>query len=365
MKRMIHVKMKKVVPCPRILALFQKRIDGDDSLLELARLRFSQAGLGAEFYAETPEELDYLLQFRPHPETPAAVHLKRGLDMLDEGGRTYISDFAARAGRRVFGLVVHDQKEIATQLDAYAKAMGELDLLLPTDDGPHVFIEYASGLDTDVFIALFHKLRDLRNVSACIDTGHVGIWKAREVFSQINPGSDVCNISTTDQRLSDLVEDISCAVEAALPETLRVVRELAALGKPLHLHLHDGHPLSAASPFGVSDHMSFLDTVPLPFEFRGKRSLDLMYGPSGLSSIVSASLGILTPDKASFSLEIHPGSGRIPLDDASHLFDHWSDRTNAEKMNFWLATLNQNEKLIEQTCRQFYGNRIGNNRDVT
>jgi hypothetical protein len=355
LKRTMPGKGKKAVPCPRILALFQKRIDGDDALLQLARLRFSQAGLGTEFYAETPEELDYLLHFKPHPETPAAVHLKRGLDVLDTGGRTNISDFAARARGRIFGLVVHDQMEISTQFDAYTKALGELDLLLQAENGPHLFIEYAAGLDTKAFVDLFRKVRGLENVSACIDTGHVGIWKAREVFSQIHPGSDVCNIRTSDPGVSDLMEDIVRAVEAALPETLRVVRELAALGKPLHLHLHDGHPLSAANPFGVSDHMSFLDAVPLPFEFRGKESLDLMYGPSGLSSIVSTSLGKLTPDKVSFSLEIHPGRGRIPIDNAPHLFDHWSDRTNAERMNFWLAVLAQNEKLIEQTCRQFHG----------
>lgn len=44
--------------CPRILALFQKRIEGDDALLQLAGLRFKEAGLGTEFYAETTAELD-------------------------------------------------------------------------------------------------------------------------------------------------------------------------------------------------------------------------------------------------------------------------------------------------------------------
>src|ERR1019366_7467093 len=42
---------------PRILALFQKRIEGDDSLLRLAGLRFRQTGLGTEVYAGTPDEL--------------------------------------------------------------------------------------------------------------------------------------------------------------------------------------------------------------------------------------------------------------------------------------------------------------------
>ena len=35
---------------PLTLGLFEKRIDGDDCLLDLARLRFQQAGLGAEMH---------------------------------------------------------------------------------------------------------------------------------------------------------------------------------------------------------------------------------------------------------------------------------------------------------------------------
>jgi len=39
----------------KTLGLFDKRIEGDDRLLELARLRFRQAGLGAELHAGSPE----------------------------------------------------------------------------------------------------------------------------------------------------------------------------------------------------------------------------------------------------------------------------------------------------------------------
>lgn len=342
---------------PRILGLFQKRIEGDDALLQLARFRFSQAGLGTEFYAETAEELEYLLQFRPHPETSAAVHLNRELNILDKAAREGIARFAAKAGRRVFGLIVHDQAEAATRADEYTGALRELDSLLRVENAPYLFIEYASGLETEAFMDLFRNIRDLRRISACIDTGHVGIWKTREAFSELHPQRDVCAMKAYDQGIKDLMGDICRAVDSALPETLRVVRELGALGKPLHFHLHDGHPLSDSGPFGLSDHMSFLDTIPLPFEFDGRRSLDLMYGLPGLASIVAESLEILPPDKISFSLEIHPGSGRLPLNDASHLFGHWRDKTNAERMNFWLAVLSHNKKLVEEACRQFYENK--------
>ena len=38
-------------------ALFYRRVDGDDALLQLAGLRFAQAGLAAESYADSPGEL--------------------------------------------------------------------------------------------------------------------------------------------------------------------------------------------------------------------------------------------------------------------------------------------------------------------
>ena len=46
-------------------ALFYRRVAGDDALLELAGLRFTQTGLAAETYAETPGELEHVLQFVP------------------------------------------------------------------------------------------------------------------------------------------------------------------------------------------------------------------------------------------------------------------------------------------------------------
>ena len=77
----------------------------------------------------------------------------------------------------------------------------------------------------------------------------------------------------------------------------------------------------------------------------------MMYGPSGLSEIVNASLIALSPERISFSLEIHPTEGRSDLGDASFLFDHWDDRTNAEKMNFWLSVLQQNHQLLLDAYR--------------
>ena len=66
------------------LGLFEKSIEGDDSLMVLARQRFQQAGMGAEMHAGTPEELERLLSFRPSEETPVIVHLPRDFNLAEE-----------------------------------------------------------------------------------------------------------------------------------------------------------------------------------------------------------------------------------------------------------------------------------------
>ncbi len=133
---------------------------------------------------------------------------------------------------------------------------------------------------------------------------------------------------------------------------INIIHELGRLGKPLHFHLHDGHPLSTVSPFGISDHISFLSEIPIPFEYNGGHVLLPMFGPSGLSEVVAETLKTLSPGLVSFTLEIHPEEGRVSLGDASHLFDHWTDKTNAERMNYWLSVIKQNFRLLLDACKR-------------
>ncbi|MBW2317540.1 MAG: hypothetical protein BBJ60_07785 [Desulfobacterales bacterium S7086C20] len=335
---------------PRLLGLFQKRIDGDDALLDLARVRFNEMGLGAEFYAETTEELDHLLKFRPAAETPLVAHLRRGINLLEKKDLSLVIDFAERFKGRLFGFVVHDQPEISTRFDDYLSALNRLEAEYNKIQGsPYLFIEYAVGLAPSLFVHFAETMKGLQRISCCIDIGHIGLWQARTAYSKEHPGKDVCSLTTDDSSLPEVIEDVQSAVRSALDTVLSIVRVLGRLEKPLHFHLHDGHPLSITSPFGISDHLSFLDKIPVPFEYKGKRSLDPMFGPSGLSSIVSESLKHLGPEQVSFSLEIHPAQGRLPLEDASYLFDHWEEKTNAERMNHWLWVLSQNQQLVQNS----------------
>jgi hypothetical protein len=338
---------------PPILGLFQKRIEGDDALLQLAALRFKEAGLGPEFYAETPHELDRLFEFKPAPEAPAAVHLPRWVNLFTESGRSLVLDFAKNFKNRVFGLIIHDQSEIITRFDDYVTVLRGLESRLEKiKESPCLFIEYAAGLEPDMFIELFRAARTLRHVGSCIDIGHLGLWYAREVYSRKYPGKDICALKPHDPGLGDLIGDVQEAVASAPAEVIRVVREIGRFGKQLHYHLHDAHPLSTFSPFGVADHLSFLNKIMLPFEYMGKRDLDLMFGPSGVSRIVAESLGLPGPCQVSFSLEIHPTEGRVPLGNASGIFRHWRDKGNAERMNFWLSVICENHQLVLDAVRQ-------------
>ncbi len=338
---------------PRLLALFQKRIDGDDALLRLASLRFKEAGLGTEFYAETPEEMDWLLQFKPTPKTPAVIHLSRGINLFEKPSRDLVMEFAQRYKDHVFGLTIHDQIEITTRFDDYVAKLTEVAVKAgKVQASPCVFIEYAVGLEPGLFIEIFKSIRDLKRVSACIDVGHVGLWQTSAAYTRNHPGKDVFALTPHDPGLPEVIEDIESAVHSALDSVLHVINALGELNKPVHFHLHDGHPLSMSSPFGISDHLSFLDRIPIPFEYKGKRYLDPMFGPVGLSRIVNAALERLGPDRVSFSLEIHPTEGRRFLDNASCLFDHWQDKTNAERMNYWLSVLLQNHELVLRLCME-------------
>ena len=336
------------VPGP-VHALFQQRIAGDDALLKLAGLRFTQMGVAAEVYADTPDQLEYVLRFvPPHVRLPV-VHLNRGVNVLHERGRAAVREFADRFAGRVAGVVVHDHHEMGAQTDRLLAGMRELNTrLCERPDGPIVFLEYAAGLDPGWFVEVAERLQDTERVSCCIDVGHIGIRQASARFWLRHPGLGLGHLSPADYRLPELVADVQDAVGSALPDVLDVTRSLGRLGKHLHFHLHDGHPLVP----GLPDHFSFLTRLPIPFSYQGRRSLSTMYGPGGLASIVSAATEACPPQAVSFTVEVHQVEGRLPLADAASLFRHWRDTTNAERMNYWLSVLSENAMLIPHSAAE-------------
>ena len=260
-----------------VYALFQRRLPGDDALLKLARLRFAQFGLAAELYADTPDELEYILQFvPPHPCLPV-VHLDRNVNVLHERGRAVVEAFADRFASRIAGLVVHDSPEMGVQTDRLVAALHQLNTRLcrwPT--GPVMFLEYAASLEPSWFAGVAERLQDAERISFCVDVGHIGIRQAFVRFDRSHPGLHLVNLTAGADRLPSLVADVQEAVRSALPDVLEVTRAIGRLGKRVHFHLHDGHPLVR----GISDHFSFLTRLPIPFSFEGCCSLSMMYGPA-------------------------------------------------------------------------------------
>jgi sugar phosphate isomerase/epimerase len=330
-------------------ALFYRRVAGDDALLELAGLRFTQTGLAAETYAETPGELEHVLKFVPPHRHLPTVHLNRSVNLLHDQGRATVGEFADRFAGRVGGLVVHDQRDMGDQTDRLLKVLHELNArLCERPDSPFVFLEYAAHLEPAWFVELAEKLQDAERVSVCIDIGHLGLRQASARFARRYPGLDLRDLSTGDARLPELAAYVQDAVGGAVGDVIDVIRSIGRLGKRLHFHLHDAHPLIQ----GLSDHFSFLIRLPIPFSRQGRRSLSMMYGPGGLAAILSAAIEAGGLQQVSFTLEIHQVEGRLPLGDASPLFTHWSDTTNAERMNYWLSVLSENALLASQTIAE-------------
>lgn len=320
--------------------------------MQLARRRFDQAGMGAEMHAATPEQLEWALKFRPDQNQAVMVHLPRDFDLVQEQTRYRIVEFAKACAGRAYGLLIHDHAALAGRKQEYVAAAWKLDDQLERiDQCPVLFVEYAAGLNPSDFVQFFVDILDLDRIGACIDIGHVGIRAAQTAYARMHKGEDVCALKSQGPPLRQVIGDVEEAVAVGPVTVLALLESLAKLNKPVHFHLHDGHPLSTFSPFGVSDHLAFETEIPLNFEYQGRRTLPSMYGPSGLAKVVGRALALMDPRLLSFTLEIHPTGGRLALADAAPLFHHWTDKTNAERMNHWLALLARNHHLLRQAVQ--------------
>lgn len=320
---------------PPVRGLFVQPVSGDGALLRLARLRFAQAGMPAEVYAGSSEQLENMLRWAPDSPVLPTVHLDRGIDVRTEDGRAAVERFQSRFAGRVAALVVHDKAGMA---EAIPDVVAALRSLGGRTDRPTVYLEYATGMDLGLFAGIGEQLQDVEGVGLCIDTGHVGIRQARSRFALLHPGLPLGELTTDDPRLPELVGEVQDATAAALPALLRLIDATAEFGVPVHYHLHDGHPLIP----GLSDHRSFLYRLPIPFVHDGRCSLDPLYGPAGLATILHAAVQAGAAHLPSFTLEVHQAEGRRPLEDAAGLFRHWRDITNAERMNYWLSVVTAN-----------------------
>lgn len=328
---------------PPIRGLFQRNIAGDDSLLGLTALRFGQEGMASELYAESPRELERLLRFVPDSDVLPTVHLDRRIDVLTYDGRNVIAEFQRRFTGQIAGVVVHDRPTMADRLEATATALRELGETSGAGPVPRVYLEFANGLSAEQFVVLAQLIDDVEHVSVCVDIGHVGIRHARSEISRRLGARGAPALFDPD--LAQDISPIAEAIGSALGAVTSLIDALGEIDKVVHVHLHDGHPLTS----GIADHRGFLTRVPIPFPFDGRFSLPQLYGPRGLSEILLHAQRMKA--QPSYTLEIHRVEGRLPLQDAQPMFAHWSDLTNAERVNYWLAVLAQNHTLAVELLR--------------
>lgn len=336
---------------PRLSALFHRQIEGDDALYRLAQARFAQGNLLPEFNPHSPDNLEREWQFHPLPDQPACVHLPRGLQLLTSKGQDTICAFMERFGKRANVMVVHDQWEIESRKAEYVAAVRQLDdRLRKLGAGPTLYIEYAVGLPPSTFVQLFETIRDCRRISACVDISHVGIRQCQLAYQERHLDQDICHLKWHHPSLPERVADVQAVCATALPVVCQTVAALAQLGKPLHFHLHDGHPASTFSRFGVSDHLSFFQTIPIPFSYQGERNLPLLFGPLGLKKILDTVRSALPDEQITLTIEVHAPDGRLDLGEHAELFAHWREKENAERMNYWIEVLLRCARLAREAC---------------
>ena len=335
---------------PAVRGLFQRHVNGDDAVLRLAQLRFAESGMAAELYADTPEQLENELRFLPpHPALPV-VHLNRHINLLREDGQSLVEAFIRQFRGRLLGLVIHDRAEMAAQIPQVVSAMNKVTAAGRRRGSPTLFLEYAAGMEPESFVELAQQLAEIHDASVCIDIGHIGIRESRRRLAQMHTKLDLDTLRKEAGHVSELISDVQSATRSSLEVVLDMIRILGKIEKPLHFHLHDGHPLIP----GLADHFSFLARLPVPFVWEGRLSLEPMYGLRGLSQVLNTIARNCPSDRSSITLEVHQSEGRLPLGNATMLFAHWEDLTNAERMNYWLSVLANNHAIAATILDSIY-----------
>ena len=298
----------------------------------------------------TPDQLERELKFLPpHPALPV-VHLNRQVNPLHENGQSLIEAFIRQFRGRLLGLVIHDRAEMASHIPEVVSAMRKVTAAGGRSGGPLVFLEYAAGMEPGIFVELAQQLAEIDDASVCIDIGHIGIRESRRRLKDMHPALDLGTLRRETGRAPELISDIQRATRSSLEVVLDMIRSLGSTGKPLHFHLHDGHPLLP----GLADHYSFLIRLPTPVAWKGRYSLEPMYGLHGLTQVLAAMARNCPFDRSSITLEIHQSEGRLPLGNAARLFAHWVDLTNAERMNYWLSVLSDNYTIATTILDSIY-----------
>jgi len=338
---------------PKLLAMLTKQEIAGQRAPRLAQGEAGGSRLGAEISPRTPPTSTGSSSSAGRQ----TLHRPPPAGLQPHAGRGHRHPARLRLGPRVgrlFGLVTHDSRLFETEPAQALEVLREADRRLSTvPDSPMLFVEYASGIAPLAFASVFEQLRraeEGERLHRRGARGHPGLSarlrrdrpaRPRHLHPPAGDPRPRAASSTRSRPRSS----------KALPTVLSLVERLTSLGKPVHFHLHDGHPLSPLSPYGVADHLAFLQPIRLPFNRPGEgQMLSGMFRPAGLRTIVRAALAKLPSKRVSFMLEIHPRPAVSRSASTPPLFSHWADTTNAERMNYWLENLVRTSMMVRATC---------------
>ena len=135
---------------------------------------------------------------------------------------------------------------------------------------------------------------------------------------------------------------------------LELISRVCAIGKAVHFHLHDGHPLVP----GLADHFSFLTRFPVPFRGCGRLRATPAVRPGRTGGRAGSGrtkqrwrAGLIHPGDPSSGRPPAPGFGVGDL-------RPWRDLTNAERMNYWLGVLADNHLLATTLLGRLASTRV-------
>jgi hypothetical protein len=178
----------------------------------------------------------------------------------------------------------------------------------------------------------------------------VTVFSAHRWLSERHPDLDLRKLDPLDAGLGGLAGAFESAARQATDDLVDLVDRAAALGKPMHFHLHDGHLLSRLSRYGVRDHLPFGERIPVTTALDRQGSLPAMLGRQGLQRLLRSVGAHLSAAEVSLTLEIHPHlrMARQPLGAWAGWFTHWSDLANAELTRGWLDQVAGQAALVRE-----------------
>lgn len=243
---------------------------GREPYLELEADALSRSGLGAELNAHDRAGLEAQLSYTE--DLPLRTcHLRdapggefgyslRGDPLAAQASARALGSLMDRYTDRVSGYVIHDEGNADRSRLTEGQKAGYAEALSAVESRSTLYLEFAN-LHPDDYVDVLSRVAS-PTVSACLDIGHLYQFAVRRE---------------------------GLGRDGAVARVQDVVSRVAALGKPVHLHVHDCDMSQRHPWYGVPDHL-------VPGE--GELGLD------GIRSVLEPAYAALGREGVSVNIEV-------------------------------------------------------------